>query len=350
VREWLRRWTHDPAATPAPPARDWPSLVDEAEHQGVLAPLHEWAVEGRAPADVLAGCADGHRRLLVRGVAQLELAGRVMRVLQSAGLRALPLKGAAVSERLYPSPAHRPMGDVDLLVLDDFREAHLCLATEGFELLGRADHAWVLRDPVSGTPVELHRSVTSAPGFFPKDADGLWSRARTSEGLLVGRVPSVADLVVQLALHAAFQHGFVLTLVQWADFRRVLETEEIDGATLARVADRGRAGGCVRAALRAARVVVGAPERRDLIHGLPATPALDSWLDDVLADPVRLITAGGTSLAAARWQIASGRRAALVWRTLLATPDPGAAPLARGAAVVRRAGHLLARWGPTRPW
>jgi hypothetical protein len=344
VREWLRAWARDPASARVPDAAGWSALVAEADAQGVLALLHEWASAAGGPADVLAGCAERHRRLLARGVAQLELAGRVQRLLGAAGLRVLPLKGAAVSERLYASPAHRPMGDVDLLVLDDFRAAWALLAREGFAVLDRADHAWVLRDPASGTLVELHWSVTSAPGFFPLDGPGLWARSRPGGGL-VSPLPSAEDGLVHLALHAAFQHGFCLSLVQWLDVRRVLETERVEPAALAGAAARSRAGPCVRAVLRAAAVVAGGPEARALREALPAAPGLEAWLEEALREPGRLLVAGGTSLPAVRWHIAAGRRGAFVLRTLFASTDPVAAPVRRGLDAVRRAGRVVARWG-----
>jgi hypothetical protein len=308
----------------------------------VLAPLHEWAAEGRAPADVLDALVPRHRRLLARGVAQLDRAGRLLHELHAAGVRALPMKGAAVSERLYPSPAHRPMGDLDLLVLDGFDTAVGHLVAQGAEVLERADHAWTVRDAATGLLVELHRSVTSAPGFFPVHAAGLWGRSQAVTRL-VGRLPAAEDLLVHLALHAAFQHGFALTLVQWMDVRRLLETESLDASAVQEAAEGAHAAGCVRAVLHAARTVVGGPARPDLEGALRPTPALDTWLEEVLADPVRLVTPGGTSLRAARWRIAAGRRAALVLRTVLATPGPR-----RPLDVARRAVQLVARWGPSR--
>ena len=93
--------------------------------------------------------------------------------------------------------------------------------------MARGDHAWAFRDPDGHGILELHRSVVSAPGLYPLDREGLWARRREGRGQL--RVlPSAEDLLLQLALHAAFQHGLVLSLAQWLDFRLVLEREPID--------------------------------------------------------------------------------------------------------------------------
>src|SRR5688572_33411670 len=79
------------------------------------------------------------------------------------------------------------MNDVDLLVLDDLAGAVADLAADGMSVIDRADHAVAMLDGEQGHVVELHRSVTSCPGFFPLDADGLWSRAHAASGLVERR-------------------------------------------------------------------------------------------------------------------------------------------------------------------
>src|SRR4029450_5847578 len=90
----------------------------------------------------------------------------------------------------------------------------------GFSVLARADHAWAFLDPLSGSVLELHHSVTSCPGLFPLDGPGLVARSREGSGQ-VRRLPAPEDLLVHLAMHASFQHGLVLSLVQWLHFRRL---------------------------------------------------------------------------------------------------------------------------------
>ena len=41
---------------------------------------------------------------------------RALRTLRDAGIPAIVLKGAALVDTIYPSIAHRPTGDIDLLV------------------------------------------------------------------------------------------------------------------------------------------------------------------------------------------------------------------------------------------
>jgi len=136
-----------------------------------------------------------------------------------------PFPGAigASHLRVYDSVAERPMADVDVLVLEAWPEALAVLADLGLEEQARADHALAFGAPGGGT-LELHHSVASCPGLHPLDAEGLWQRSSTAEGQ-VRRQPAAEDLLVQLALHAAFQHGLVLTLVQYLDFGRLLAAE-----------------------------------------------------------------------------------------------------------------------------
>src|SRR6266511_3349465 len=226
LRDFLARSTLPPLPGEAP-REAATGIAVAARQQGVAGLLHRALdSEGEAtspwPAEVREALARDRRTALARGVRQLALAARVLDRLDRAGLRALPLKGAALLETLYDFEDERTMADVDLLVLDDWPQARALLADDGFVECGRADHAAVLRDPETGAVLELHHSVTSSPGLFPLDRDGLWSRSVPGAGQ-VPRLPSAEDLLVQLSLHAAFQHGLVLSLAQWLDFRRLLE-------------------------------------------------------------------------------------------------------------------------------
>ena len=272
-REALRLWLASDVLPVPGDAADALALAAAAREQHLAARLHAAvAAAGGAewPRAVRDGLADEHRRLLVRGVGQLDLAARVDAILAARGLRSLPLKGAALAESLYASVAERPMADVDVLALDDWPSSVRALDEAGFEGADRADHAWSFLDPVTRTLVELHRSVTSCRDVFRLDPDSLWSRARPATGQ-VRRRPSSEDLLVQIAQHALFQHAGVLWLVQWLDIRRLLERDPPDPERLEQAARAAQATLCVRAALSAAAAIVGSPERPDLLG--PPAPA-----------------------------------------------------------------------------
>ena len=345
LREWLLS-----DVTPLPArAAEARELLAEAGRQGLVGLLAARApfLEGLSD-DVREEWREEARRLFVRGVFQLDLAGRVLRRLEAAGLRALPLKGAAVAEQLYDAVAERPMSDLDVLALDDPQRAECLLVEEDLSVAERADHAVALRHAKTGAIVELHRSVTSCPGLFPLEANGLFAR-RLPRGGAVPVVPSPPDLLVSLALHAAFQNGFGLTLVQFLDLRRVFERLGVDEGRVLEAASAARAEGAVLVALAAARTVVGAAPPVGLMAALEARapfPARRLARAVETGDPLRLVAPERPSLARTRWALAGGRRLELVRRTVFPQAWPGE-PRRGGPSAfahgLSRAGRLLAR-------
>ncbi len=265
----LRQWI----LTGEPPAVT-PAVAAVAVEQGLAGLL--LAGLGSRPGLVGGGeldrLRDAMRGSLARGLRLVHLAGRAQGLLSARGLRSLPLKGAALAESLYDSVGFRPMLDADLLVLDAWPDAVEALLVEGYRAAARSDHASVFVCPVSGGILELHRSVTSCPGLFPMDTSALWSRSLPAEGP-VSRLPSTEDLLVHLCLHASFQHGLVLSLVQWLDFRQLLTRRAVDVDRVIAIASEAQAVAAVGLALRVATVVVGAPMPEALADAIAAAPA-----------------------------------------------------------------------------
>ncbi len=318
-------------------------LIREATTQR-LAPLLYAAVMADAeawPAPAIERLRDLHHASFARGARQLDLAARLMNAFDGAGLRVLPMKGVALAESAYESVAERPMGDIDLLALDDWSASVRVLEEAGLVAGARADHAWVFRDPRDDVAVELHHSVVSCPGLFRIDASALWEASVEASGQ-VPRRPSDEDLLVQLSLHAAFQHGLVLSLVQYLDFRRLAE-RVTDRERLERLAASMGTAVAVSAALAAATAVAGAE--------LPGWPrgqhsrSLARWLESRLADPTLFLLGKPASIARLRWELAAGRRWALVRGTLAPTvPGPRPSPIGRADQVVSRVSGLASRW------
>jgi hypothetical protein len=263
------------------------------------------------------------RRCLARTLAQIDLAARGLELLAARGLRGLPLKGVVLAEAVCDVESDRPMSDVDVLAIERFPEAAEALRAAGFAELVRGDHAWAFRDPAGAGILELHRSVVSATGLFPLDPEGLWARRRGGRGQIPRR-PSAEDLLIHLALHAAFQHGLVLSLVQWLDFRRVLEGEAIDVERLLALARSARAETPLAAALIVAQAVVNAPVPGSIPRRLPR--GLRRWLDPRLASPLDFVAPAEPALARVRWELLAGRRAELLWRTLVLPETPEGDP------------------------
>jgi len=339
ARDALRAWIAG-AAPPRPRSgAEAQALVDAALAEG-LAPLLSGAIDAPpwpAPSAELLRAQE--RRALHTAVQQLDTLADASARLRRAGLRALPLKGAALAEDLYRSPAERPMCDVDLLALDDFAGAWSVLGDAGLVTIDRGDHAVALRAP-NGVVVELHQSPTSCPGLYPLDAEALWAQRRAGAGQ-VKELPSREHLLVLLALHAVFQHGLALRLVQYLDLRRLLDVP-LDPSSVFAAADACGARAVLGAALLAAEVVVGARVPQALRPALHALPPRDRAR---VAAWARAAAAGTLvpPTARVRWMAARGRRAALLRGTLRGNAEGAALP---------RAFTLLRRWAlPTlRSW
>jgi hypothetical protein len=312
-------------------------LVRTAREQGLSARLDESLLRaGREwPGPAAAALRRAHQAAAYRGEQLLEAGRRARRLLARAGLRALPMKGLALLGCAYEAPAQRPMDDVDLLLLDGWDEAIATLSSDGFEVGERADHAWALRESASGIVVELHRGLSTCPEMFPIDAEALWRR-RVGRG--EDERPSNEDLLVQLSVHAAFQHGLRLRLGQFLDFRRLLEQAALDEALLASAAQAAQAGACLLASLEAASALVAAPAaalemRRHASFGLLRR------LRGIRRNPLSLLAGPPSARVLAGWRLAlvGPRRLELIARTFVPKRGRrGRERLRRGLELVRR--------------
>jgi hypothetical protein len=268
-----------------------------------------------------------------RSLRQLQAAGRTLELLRTTGLRALPIKGAAIAEEYCEDLTERPMDDVDLLAIDPFGPALETLTAAGFTTLEHGGHASALRDPWFGVAVELHREVTTA-GLFPVDREGLWARSRVTRGL-VGRIPGAEDLLVLAAVHAAFQHALVLRRDQWRDFQRLVERGPVDAKALAEIAAASRAEGAVAASLRVAAAVTGWTIPASLDANLAMAPALARLVAKRQRSSELFLPPSPPRLAAVRWALLKGRRTELLRQTLLPPSAPALVPSERRFSALR---------------
>jgi hypothetical protein len=218
-------------APPSPDAvLDWAMLLEVADAQDLLPALgHAMAIGGWAGVPL-----DARRRLtgsLATGSARhlvmtRELA-RVLRRGAEEGIEILVLKGPALAESVYPHPALRPFGDLDLLVrpadrlrMDAVLRAlgHRRVADEhSWEFDVAFDGATVYEAP-TGVRVDLHWSLLTEPRFTwndPAQAD-VWERAvplTLAETPARGLGPE--DLVLHLAAHLAVHHSLTGLLRAW---------------------------------------------------------------------------------------------------------------------------------------
>jgi hypothetical protein len=132
---------------------------------------------------------------------------RVLQALAAANLHPIVLKGAALSELVYPHAALRHTHDVELLIpTSEWDQLDPALAPLGFS--GAASSPGASRRElthVSGLPLVLHRRLFRI-AFYNAPQDNVWMRTEpaTLDGIAV-QVLSPADMLVHAcgdALHS----------------------------------------------------------------------------------------------------------------------------------------------------
>ncbi len=142
---------------------------------------------------------------------------RILKIFNDAGIRVIVLKGAALTEGLYPHLGLRPFGDIDLLI----HREELSQVTEILCGLGYSCHSLQFRPGIEdfqgavnyvkdGKPaISIEPHWTFGP-LYPYavrvDMAGIWARA--SKAKIAGidtLVLSPEDLLLHLCLHL-FQH------------------------------------------------------------------------------------------------------------------------------------------------
>jgi hypothetical protein len=128
--------------------------------------------------------------------------------LAASGVTALPIKGVDLAFAVYPSPACRPMTDVDILVSpDDFETAGAVLAREGFVPMPATRPWWPSRTfSRPGETVDLHWSPAAA----------IPPREKEARRLFVGGAERTRDelrLLVSVCHHQ--NHFFALDLLDF---------------------------------------------------------------------------------------------------------------------------------------
>lgn len=178
----------------------------------------------------------------------------LLTVFASARLDLLVLKGAALSETIYPRPSLRRYGDLDVLVRPtDIGRARTLLETLGYtvdphqwEVLagGRDCQANFFKYAERGAVVvELHTDLINNDLFFGQirvDRAGLWTRAHPAR--LAGeeaRVLGPEDQLLHLCLHLA-GHYFAAPQ-SLRDIAQVCGAQRIDWPLFVTIAQGSRA-------------------------------------------------------------------------------------------------------------
>jgi hypothetical protein len=273
LRQLCRQYVADEPPDWRPPADPAGFLALARRH--LLTPLLWGLLRERLAPDDPVGAAlrrDG-RRSAARRIALEHLAGTLLDGLNAAGVPVLALKGAAVADRYYRDPSHRPMRDLDLLVRRRDVETVLRVAADrglhrfedvhglAFEL--RFGSALVL----TSTPhddakpaIDLHWELFGPAQFAVRGTrwlDTAWHQAASAaiagHPVLVLR-PEHA--VLHLAAHLAVHHAFG-GLLWYCDLGRLLRLSALDWDVVLAGAEELRLRGVLGLVLGAVDHVLG---------------------------------------------------------------------------------------------
>lgn len=216
----------DPAL---PDVLDWDSLIVSAASVEILPLLYLHAqhlpVTLQPPAAIQQRLHIAYLHAAAHNFRMFYERDAVLSAFYQADIRLIPLKGSHLLSLVYPDPAIRVMGDVDLLVhREDLPRGRAVLAALGYEPYGsslvndpHAHHEKFVHD--SAAPVELHWSLglRDDQRARPVDSDALWARAQAAElGGVPVQVLESTDLFIYLCLHNYF-HGFHVGLRRLLD-------------------------------------------------------------------------------------------------------------------------------------
>lgn len=173
------------------------AFLRRASVLALLGPRIEQLAGGRLPQAFHTRLREHHAQAQRQGVGQELLTIRLLAALEEAGIRALPLKGPLLGERLHGDPGARISADVDLLVAhEELRHAEAAVCTLGY----RVEPPRGPRD--AATPV-LHERLVHPDGLPDVELHWRvhWYETRFSAELLAASAPGPSDCLIPRPEH-----------------------------------------------------------------------------------------------------------------------------------------------------
>ena len=212
--------------------------------------------------------------------------------LAAAGAEPVGLKDVQLAVDVYPDPALRPMGDVDLLVRhDDWDAAADALQTLGFDPLPNADVPYMrryasaqhFRRASDDLWIDLQWNVMQrewdryGDGSFTYDGAQMWRDAVQISGIdFALRAPALEDMLFHLCLHLeGHRYGELILFCDVAELLR-RRGDELDWNRVLDVSRRYDAGPSVAYVLFVTRQLLAAPVPEGVLGelGQPFFPGL----------------------------------------------------------------------------
>ena len=220
--EWICYWQ---AAIP------W--LVLRLRESGTVPPAEIWA---RLEA------VDTQSRIRTR--MQLDDAIAILQAFQSAGIQALPLKGAVLAPLYYVDPALRPLGDLDIYIAEeDMDSADTIMHQLGYRFYKRTakDSVYLIgdRDPHNAwaacnvRPVEIqHKALNEYGGIAYDMSHILWGNTEVLPywNEFICTVPNKISLLHHVCAHATedwfLRRGKLMQLYDLQTLTRQFDAED----------------------------------------------------------------------------------------------------------------------------
>jgi hypothetical protein len=265
-----------PPALPTATQAEWYELLDLLSSHGII-PWIYWRA-GHLPRELrpLEAVTDRMREVFLASRARSFLMETQLRGIEDAfnreDVRVLVLKGPALAWRLYPDPATRPSGDIDLLVRpEEFIKSRNILENMGYECLGKrfensrdffCEEIFIHKSRES-TPrqVELHWDLLRFSGACSNlEMDDLFQRAvELRASALTFEVLNPVDELIHAALHLNIEHSQDIRLIWIYDIRLLARALAVpdDWVSLQKRSMDSRAVIAVRNSLQMARFWAG---------------------------------------------------------------------------------------------
>ncbi|WP_336985437.1 nucleotidyltransferase family protein [Altererythrobacter aquiaggeris] len=260
IRRLLMGLLGPQANAAAPDSRQWDLLSSLAGEHRLQPHLHGRLSRGELtvlpPPGIAATWEAAHRRSAISALAHRAELMRLTDILSGAGIAPTALKGAWLAWYAYPSPAERPVRDIDLLIApNQVLAAFELLLDAGYmqaepsakpaaEMVKSAKHLPPLESP-GGIRLELHmrcwETQAAFESFVPANDDpGI--RERASKGARATdpvKYPSPRDMLDHLIIHAAYSHQLDVGPLLLSDLNYLVRSTAVDWQQLWARAENG---------------------------------------------------------------------------------------------------------------
>ncbi len=265
---------------------DWASLLQTAGRHGVM-PLLSRSLHTISPEDVpqtiLEELRHHSRANAARTLFLTDELLKLLTLLESHGIPALPYKGPALAVSIYENLALREFSDLDILVHErDYERAQRLLSTSGYRLMKAFENESTYVDGSGRVAVDLHKRMTSREFPSPLQFEDLWER-RQHTVLLGTQVPTLSpeDTLLMLAIQISKDAGSrYLQLVKICDVAALLRA--FPALNLTQALHHARQGGgerMVLLSLSLAHDLLGTPLPQEILAEVRAQPAIDRLVE-----------------------------------------------------------------------